>query len=137
VNRSKRRKSQWENISRFRQQNFAQAERDFIKLRKLDDSDISPILLLAKSYIALNKEKDAITLLESNRFMLEGLPDILVMLGDLYINNNTNFKAVSLLESLQVNYADNLPVRLLDAKLLIARGRIEEGLNSQDTLLSD
>ena len=33
----------------FRQQNFAQAERDFIKLRKLDDSDISPILLLAKS----------------------------------------------------------------------------------------
>lgn len=121
----------------FRQQNFAQAERDFIKLRKLDDSDISPILLLAKSYIALNKEKDAIALLESNRFMLEGLPDILVMLGDLYINNNKNFKAVSLLESLQINYADNLQVRLLDAKLLIARGRIEEGLNSLDTLLSD
>lgn len=107
----------------FRQQNFEQAMRDFTKLRKLDDSDISPIILLAKSYIALNKEKDAIELLELQQARLNTLPDILVMLGDLYINNNKNFKALSLLQSLQVEYPDNIQVLLLEAKLMIARER--------------
>lgn len=121
----------------FRQQNFEQAERDFSKLRKMDDTDISPILLLAKSYIALNKEKDAILLLEANETALMGLPDVLVMLGDLYINNHKNFKAVSLLENLQVNDANNIQVRLLETKLLIARGKVAEGLHKLETLRAE
>ena len=121
----------------FRQQNFEQSMRDFNKLRKLDDSDITPITLLAKSYIALNKEKDAIELLELNQEKLSTLPDILVMLGDLYINTNKNFKALSLLQSLQIHYADNVQVRILEAKLMLARGQQQNGLEKLDQLVSE
>lgn len=119
----------------FRQQNYEQAMRDFTALRKLDDSDISPIILLAKSFIALGKEKNAISLLETNQHELVNLPDIQVMLGDLYINSGKNFKALSLLQTLEIEHPANVQVRLLSAKLEIARGRTTQGLKSLDTLL--
>jgi putative PEP-CTERM system TPR-repeat lipoprotein len=121
----------------FRQQNFEQATRDFTALRKLDDDDISPIILLAKSYIALGKEKDAIAVLENNQQELATLPDILVMLGDLYINSGRNFKALTLLQTLNTDYAGNVQVRLLGAKLEVARGKTSQGLNSLDELASE
>jgi putative PEP-CTERM system TPR-repeat lipoprotein len=119
----------------FRQQNFEQAERDFGKLRKFDDSDLSPIIFLARSYIALNKEKDAIVLLEENQQVLSALPDVQVMLADLYIKNNKNFKAVWLQENLEREYPKNIQVKLLAAKLLIARDKLQEGMDSLEGLL--
>lgn len=116
----------------FRQQEYNQASRDFVKLRNLDDKDISPVILLAKSYIALNKEKDAIELLESKQEELTTLPHVLSMLGDLYINNGKNFKALSLLQNLQMSYPKNVDVKLLETKLMIARGKTENGLNLLD-----
>ena len=120
----------------FRQQNFDKAARDFTLLRKLDESDLTPVILLAKSYIALGKEKDAIALLESNQQLLNVLPDTMAMLGDLYINSGRNFKAVTLLEDLSTQHPDNLQVSLLQAKLFIARGKIEEGLSLVEGLLA-
>ena len=48
----------------FRQQNYEQSIFDFNSLAKLEESDISPIIMLAQRYIPLNKEKDAIELSE-------------------------------------------------------------------------
>lgn len=121
----------------YRQQDFEKAMRDFIKLRKLDDSDISPIILLAKSYIVLGKEKDAIELLEQNQSSLLSLPDIMVMLGDLYINQSKNFKALTLLEDLQKDHPKNVQVRLLETKLLFARQKNQQGLALLDLLLKE
>lgn len=121
----------------FRQQRFEDSARDFTNLRKMDDSDISPVILLAKSYIALGKEKDAITLLEEKQQDLISLPDVLAMLADLYINNGKNFRALSLLQTLQAQYPDNIAIQLLEAKLMIARGQSQAGIKRLDILLSD
>jgi putative PEP-CTERM system TPR-repeat lipoprotein len=121
----------------FRQQKFEDSARDFTNLRKMDDSDISPVILLAKSYIALGKEKEAIELLEESQQDLLSLPDVLVMLADLYINNGKNFKALSLLQTLQKKYPDNISIQLLDAKLRIARGQIQPGMERLDLLVSN
>ncbi|MFT2090603.1 XrtA/PEP-CTERM system TPR-repeat protein PrsT [Paraglaciecola sp. 2405UD69-4] len=121
-------------LIQFREKNYDFAIRDFTALRRFDRSDLSPIIYLAKSYIALNKEKKAMALLEENQAMLEALPDTLIMLGDLYINNDKNFKALSLIETLKEKYADNIQVQLLETKLLIARGKTQEGLESLDNL---
>lgn len=120
----------------FREKNYDFAVRDFTALRRFDESDLSPIIYLAKSYIALNKEKQAMELLEENQHMFKALPDTLIMLGDLYINNDKNFKALSLIETLNKNYADNIQVQLLQTKLLIARGKTQQGLQSLEQLLS-
>ncbi|MEP0354483.1 XrtA/PEP-CTERM system TPR-repeat protein PrsT [Paraglaciecola sp.] len=119
----------------FREENYEFAIRDFIALRKFDESDLSPIIYLAKSYIALNKEKKAMAILEDNQHMFKALPDTLIMLGDLYINNDKNFKALSLIETLNENHTDNIQVKLLQTKLLIARGKIHQGLQNLDELL--
>jgi predicted Zn-dependent protease len=115
---------------------YEEAVRDFTNLRKMDDTDISPVILLAKSYIALGKEKDAIALLEEKQQDLNSLPDVLVMLGDLYIRDGKNFKAVSLLQTLQAAYPDNIAIQLLEAKLMIARGQSQAGVDRLDLLVS-
>ncbi|MEO9945444.1 XrtA/PEP-CTERM system TPR-repeat protein PrsT [Paraglaciecola sp.] len=120
----------------FRQKNYEFAIRDFTALRQFDKNDLSPIIYLAKSYIAINKEKKAMELLEENISMFDALPDTLIMLGDLYINNDKNFKALSLIETLNKNYADNIQVQLLQTKLLIARGKTQQGLQSLEQLLA-
>ncbi|WP_158970669.1 XrtA/PEP-CTERM system TPR-repeat protein PrsT [Paraglaciecola sp. L3A3] len=118
----------------FREQNFENAVRDFTNLRKLDDDDLSPSILLAKSYIALGKEKDAVETLESKEQELQALPDVMAMLGDLYINSGKNFKALSLLQTLKPQYPDNLQIQLLESKLMISRGKIQEGLDKIEEL---
>ncbi|MEP1445589.1 MAG: XrtA/PEP-CTERM system TPR-repeat protein PrsT [Paraglaciecola sp.] len=120
----------------FRQQRYADSARDFIHLRKKDENDISAVVLLAKNYIALGKEKEAILLLEDTQQDLLELPDVLVMLADLYINNNKNFKALSLLQTLQIKYPENISIQLLEAKLKIARGKIQSGMEHLDFLVS-
>jgi putative PEP-CTERM system TPR-repeat lipoprotein len=120
----------------FRRQKYEGAVRDFTNLRKMDDSDISAVILLAKSYIALGEERDAITLLEEKQQDLNTLPDVLVMLGDLYINNGKSFKTASLLETLQAEYPDNISVQLLEVKLVISRGQEQAGFERLDKLLS-
>jgi putative PEP-CTERM system TPR-repeat lipoprotein len=119
----------------FREAKYTEAIRDFTNLRRLDDQDISPVILLAKSYIALNKPKDAIELLEAEISNLQALPSVLAILADLYINEGKNFKAAPLVASLQEQYPDDLSINLLAAKLDIARGRIESGMQKLDQLV--
>ncbi|MCF2949942.1 PEP-CTERM system TPR-repeat protein PrsT [Paraglaciecola aquimarina] len=121
----------------FREQNFVNAVRDFTNLRKLDDDDLSPSILLAKSYIALGKERDAVEILESKEQELQTLPNVMAMLGDLYINSGKNFKALSLLQNLKSQYPNDLQIQLLEAKLMIARGKTAEGLKAIEQLTVD
>lgn len=121
----------------FREQQFENAVRDFSNLRKLDDRDISPSILLAKSYIALGKEKNAVKVLEEKENELKALPDVMAMLGDLYINSGKNFKALSLLETLKTQFPNNLQIKLLEAKLTISRGKSQQGLALIEKLTID
>jgi putative PEP-CTERM system TPR-repeat lipoprotein len=121
----------------FREQQFESAVRDFSSLRKLDDRDISPSILLAKSYIALGKEKNAVKILEEKEKELQALPDVMAMLGDLYINSGKNFKALSLLDTLKIQFPNNLQVKLLEAKLMISRGQSQQGLAFIEKLTID
>jgi predicted Zn-dependent protease len=119
----------------FRKMEYEEVMRDLVALQKLGNASFYPYILLAKSYIALDKPKNAIEVLEKNQQELAEFPDILVSLGDLYIKAGKNFKALTVLEELQATYPGNVQVKLLDAKLSIARRKVLMGLKKLNSLL--
>lgn len=119
----------------FQQDKFEQALRDFQVLRKQKPDDLQVVMLLARTQLALSKNKEAIKLMEQYQKALLPYPGFLVLLGEQYLNSGKTFRALTLFNELQQLHPQRLDVLLFEVKILLEREQVESGLNKLDELV--
>lgn len=117
-------------ISSYRQENWPQAQKKFLIYinQGLDKNDMSPVVLLADTYVKLNQSELALKLLANYESDLIKNKDYALILAGLYLEFNQTFKADYVLNLLQELYKDDEDVLILKAKVLSKTGRNEEAL---------
>ncbi|WP_166425265.1 XrtA/PEP-CTERM system TPR-repeat protein PrsT [Paraglaciecola sp. 20A4] len=118
------------------QGNLEQAARDFTRLQAISEPDVQISTLLAKTLLALGKDKAALAVLELHEPKLLSNIDGALLLGELYLSRGKIFKGVELLTQLQPLYPDSTDVQLYAVKLFLARQKPTEGLRILETLLT-
>jgi putative PEP-CTERM system TPR-repeat lipoprotein len=119
----------------FQQDKFEQALRDFQVLRKQKPKDLQVVMLLARTQLALSKNKEAVKLMEQYQTALLQYPGFLVLLGEQYLNTGKTFRALTLFNELVRFHPEHLDVRLLEIKILLEREQFDSGLSKLDTLI--
>lgn len=117
------------------QGNLEQAARDFTRLQAISEPDVQISTLLAKTLLALGKDKAALDALAIHEPELLGNIDGALLLGELYLSRGKIFKGVELLTQLQQLYPNNVDVQLYAVKLFLARQKTAQGLQILETLL--
>lgn len=114
---------------------FEQAKEAFTGFWLKYPEDFQASLLLAKTNIALDDVRGAVKLLESHKAQLIEQVSDAIVLGELFIRAGQNHKAYAWVSELKTAYPDNVGVNLLDAKLMIARGKVTQGLEALEGLV--
>ena len=117
-------------MSSYALENWIQAESKFKKYLSQTSSqtEVSEIMLLADVYQQQKEPKHALLLLEKNENKLIYNKQYALILAGLYLKFNQNFKADFVLSRLRIDYPEDEAVLFLSAKLLEAKGRIEDAL---------
>lgn len=113
--------------------NTEQAAKDFSQYLTKKPNDIQAIVLLARTYLMTQQNKQALTLLEKHEDKLVENIDSALLLGDLYLKQNRAFKAQKLSDKLVSAYPNDSRVQLFEIRLMAARGKIEEALRILDS----
>lgn len=114
-----------------------QAVRDFTRIQSISKPDIQVSILLAKTSLALGKEKSALAILERHESELLDDIDGALLLGELYLSRGKVFKGVELLKQLLLLHPNNVDIKLYSVKLLLARQKSSESLQRLDSILAD
>jgi putative PEP-CTERM system TPR-repeat lipoprotein len=116
--------------------NTEQASKDFAKYLTKNPNDIQAVILLSRTYMATQQNKQALLLLEKHQNKLLENLDSALLLGELFINANRSFKAQSLVEELEQVYPKDPRLQLFKIKLMMVRGKQEEALAILDSNLA-
>ncbi|MDP5032426.1 XrtA/PEP-CTERM system TPR-repeat protein PrsT [Paraglaciecola sp.] len=108
--------------------NTEQASKDFAKYLTKNPNDMQAVILLSRTYMATQQNKQALLLLEKYQSKLLENLDSALLLGELFINSNRAFKAQSLLDELEPLYPNDSRLQLFKIKLMMVRGKQEEAL---------
>lgn len=108
--------------------NTEQAANNFTQYLLKKPNDVQAIILLAKTYLMTQQNRQALTLLEKHENKLIESIDSALLLGDLYLKQNRAFKAQKLSDELVVKYPNNSRVKLFRIRLMATRGRTDEAL---------
>ncbi|WP_083273153.1 XrtA/PEP-CTERM system TPR-repeat protein PrsT [Alteromonas confluentis] len=108
--------------------NIEKAVGDFERYLNKTPDDLQAIKLLAKAYIATQRPKLALSLLEKKQTLLMQDLNAALLLGDLLIDQNKSFRADSLVRLLEQEYPRTLQLELFKIKLMTVRGQREEAL---------
>ncbi|MDC8829750.1 tetratricopeptide repeat protein [Alteromonas gilva] len=102
---------------------YEQALKNFLLLHTQRAYLPQSLIMLARTYVALEKPAEAIKILESEQEMLlDGAPELMAMLIELFIEQGTVFKALPSWTKYAERYPDRLDVHLLEIKILFKRG---------------
>jgi putative PEP-CTERM system TPR-repeat lipoprotein len=115
-------------VSSYAQQNFEQAQKVLTQYLEIVPENLNAITLLSKAHSKLGKKKLAMNLLDRHRKKLTHDLETALFLCDLYIENNSTFKAISYLDSIQTSFPNNKKVSLMEAKILVARNKSDEAI---------
>lgn len=108
--------------------NTEQAANDFSKYLLKNPDDMQAIMLLSRTYLMTQQDKQALVLLEKHQAKLIENIDSALVLGELFIKLNRAFKAQTLLEELERKYGDEPRLNLFKIKLMMVRGKETEAL---------
>lgn len=108
--------------------NTEQAAKDFSQYLLKKPNDIQAIVLLARTYLLTQQNKQAMLLLEKHEDKLLDNMDASLLLGDLYLKQNRAFKAQKLVDDLVDKYPTDSKVKLFQIRLMAARGKQQEAL---------
>lgn len=112
--------------------NTEQAARDFTQYLQQNPNDTQAIVLLAKTYLMTQQNRQALTLLEKHEDKLLENVDSALLLGDLYLKQNRAFKAQKLSDTLSESYPEDPRVSLFRIRLMANRGKSDEALDILD-----
>ncbi|NVK54252.1 MAG: tetratricopeptide repeat protein [Alteromonadaceae bacterium] len=102
---------------------YEQALKNFLYLHTERAYLPQSLIMLARTYVALEKPAEAIKVLEGEQEMLlDGAPELMSMLIELFIEQGTVFKALPSWTKYAERYPDRLDVHLLEIKILFKRG---------------
>lgn len=122
----------------FQQHNYEQALHSFLLLHKERQFLPQSLTLLARTYVALGVRDTATELLEDEQeALLLSSPDAIALLLELFIEQGAIFKAIPLLSEFTKRYPQRIDARLIEAKILFARGLYERGLQLLNSLLRE
>lgn len=116
--------------------NTEQASKDFAKYLTKNPNDMQAVILLSRTYMATQQNKQALLLLEKHQTKLLENLDSALLLGELFINSNRAFKAQSLVDELEPLYPNDSRLQLFKIKLMMVRGKQDEALAILDNNLS-
>lgn len=108
--------------------NTEQASKDFSQYLLKKPNDIQAIILLSRTYLLTQQNKQAMILLEKHEDKLLDNLDAALLLGDLYLKQNRAFKAQKLVDELIDKYPTDSRVKLFQIRLMAARGKQQEAL---------
>ncbi|MFT5756938.1 MAG: putative Zn-dependent protease [Alteromonadaceae bacterium] len=116
-------------MSSYAQENWKKAERKFKKYlnQTSDQTEVNEIMLLADVY-QQQEPKNALLLLEKNEKELIFNKQYALILADLYLKFDQNYKADFVLSKLRVHYPKDEAVLILSANVLEGSGRIKQAL---------
>lgn len=117
-------------LSSYGQKNWFQAQKKFqIYLnQRIKNDDMSAVVLLADVYVKLKQPESALKLLEGYESKVIKNNDYAIILVDLYLQFNKNFKADYVLKRLQRTYTNDEDVLLLSARVLSNTGQEKAAL---------
>ena len=113
--------------------NTEQAAKDFSQYLQNNPGDIQAIILLARTYLMTQQNRQALTLLEKHEDKLIDNIDSALLLGDLYLKQNRAFKAQKLSDELSLRYPEDARVSLFRIRLMANRGKIDEAIAILDS----
>ncbi len=119
-------------LTAFFQGNTEQAAKHFSQYLQSNPGDIQAIILLARTYLMTQQNRQALTLLEKHEDELIDNIDSALLLGDLYLKQNRAFKAQKLSDELSMRYPQDARVNLFRIQLMANRGKLEEALSILD-----
>ena len=122
-----------DSVTRYRQKKWYQAKLKFKIYLDKNQDDISATILLANIYIKLEQAEKALDLLEAKESRLMKNKDIALVLADLYIQFNKEFKAEYLLKKLRELYKNDPKVLILSAKIMSKLGQLNEAIVMLET----
>ena len=108
--------------------NYEQALTDIIYYVNNSDIEINTLGVLADTYLKLNKQRDALKLLEANETLVMKNVNISLLLCDLYLQSNRAFKCETLANDLKQLYPSQPRVDFVKAKTLVARGKTQDAI---------
>ena len=112
--------------------NTEQATRDFTQYLQQNPNDPQAVVLLARTYLMTQQNRQALTLLEKHEDKLLENVDSALLLGDLYLKQNRAFKAQKLSDALSERYPEDSRVSLFRIRLMAIRGKTDEALGILD-----
>ncbi|WP_158967935.1 XrtA/PEP-CTERM system TPR-repeat protein PrsT [Paraglaciecola sp. L3A3] len=112
--------------------NAEQATSNFAKYLYKNPSDMKAVMLLARTYLMTQQDKQALLLLEKHQDTLVENLDSALMLGELFIKLNRAFKAQDLTDVLDKTYQGHPRLELFKIKLMMVRGKQQEALKILD-----
>lgn len=119
-------------LSAFAQNNLEQARDSFEQYLITKPEHMVASLMLARTYLKLGKPKLAVDAMEPYARNISSNLDAALMLSELYLRQNKAFKALDILSQLQRAYPDEKKVDLLEIKIMAARGKFEEAIETID-----
>jgi putative PEP-CTERM system TPR-repeat lipoprotein len=115
--------------------NTEQAADNFSQYLLKNPDDMQAVMLLARTYLLTQQDKQALILLEKHEDELIDNLDSAILLGELYLKQNKAFKAQKLIVKLNNKYDNNTRLQLFNIKLMAARGRQDDAIEILDKSL--
>ncbi|MDC8832795.1 XrtA/PEP-CTERM system TPR-repeat protein PrsT [Alteromonas gilva] len=117
--------------------NTEQAGRDFSRYLISNPNDTQAIVLLARTYLMTQRNRQALILLEKHEKNLLDDIESALLLGDLYLKQNKTFKAQRLSDELSERFPEDPRVSLYKIRLMALRGNMEQAIAILDSSYAD
>ncbi|WAJ69794.1 XrtA/PEP-CTERM system TPR-repeat protein PrsT [Catenovulum adriaticum] len=121
----------------FSQGDFEAASRAIQSYLKENPTDPNAIAILSNTFIKLDKPVSAMKLLSENEHIIINHLDLSLQLAQLYLQQAVYHKAEYWLAELGRLHPDNNDIKLLFAKLYMARGKSEQALDALNKIELD
>lgn len=120
-------------LTAFLHGNAEQASNRFSEYLLHRPNDMQAVILLARTFLMTQQEKQAMLVLEKHESALIENVDAALLLGNLYLQQNRAFKAEKLLHQLESRYPGDNKLSLFRVNLMAARGKLNEALAMMDS----